>query len=229
MKDFAPDSYYAEIIAKAEALGYRFVAKVQITTEDAEYHVPVTSARATCITFDVKGSAVFFNMYHHEHTGFMGDGYANHWAFKNNYDFGDHKHRLAKIEEKYQDRRRELNDIFEPFDNALARPIKNTTLGWSSRNCSQWTFTGEIEFEDDTVLLPVSLIESVLQDLHDDLVYYAADKFEELMMLWPPAYVFAGGDRTACREDREQKLANLYWERFGAGRTIIREKVGRTY
>ncbi len=238
MKDFAPESYYDEAIAKAKALGYRFVAKVVISTDDMPYHVQCDAARATCITLDIPGKALFVNLYHHELTGFLDDGYDNHWSVKFEFDLGDYGALLPKLQK--QKGWQELEDIFKPVNDSLEEPIDNLQDGWWGCCDLCCTFTGDIFNQDNKLLSSLCFVESVLsQILIKRSTCYAVPKFKELLIHWEPEYVFASENRqlTAAtrninwqeQEERKKKLSNIYWERFGDGRKVIREKVGRTY
>lgn len=228
MKNFAPQSYYDTMIAKAIALGYRLVAQVQISTDDLPYHVPVTAARVTCITLDIPGKALFVNLYHDEHAGFLGDGYANNWSTRLDFDLGNYGALLTKLQK--QKGWQQLEDIFQPVSDVINEPIDNLQDGWAAGNELQRTFTGDVVSPDHEVLCSLELVESVLgQFLTKRATCYTAEKFEELMVFWQPHYVFAGGHLKPEQQEREKKLSNIYWERFGAGRKILREKIAKMH
>lgn len=230
MKDFAPQSYYDQIIASAVAMGFRFLAQVTITTDDMPYHVTVDSARATCLTFDIPFKAVFVHFNHYEHTGFLGDnGYHNHWGIRVEYEYKKYAERLAAFARENESLDEHKFQALE--DSLCSFELDNLQSGWSSGHDEQLTFTGDIIGHGQNILRPVDLVESILTQLYQRPMELLAPKFKSLAMLWPPSYVFRGDQRlgTQANELLGRQLDNLYWTRFGENRKIIRKKVERTY
>ncbi len=217
MNSFAPESYYQEFTAKVISLGYRLVAKLEITTDDMPYHVEVDKARVTCFTFDVPDKAFFVNFYHHEHTGFFGEGYANHWCLRIDVD-------IAPMEYDDDEDYVSLHDIYV----TISADMEHVQAGWSSQDDTRFTFTGDVEKKERDELTDVDLLGDIFKQMLVQFVPYTGTKFEKLMVMWSPTYTFTGPqDYRVVREEREQKLNNIYWDRFGEGRKILRQKITR--
>jgi hypothetical protein len=230
MEHFAKQSYYDEIIAAAMAMGYRFMAQVNVTTDDMPFYIEVKYARVTCLTFDIPGKAMFAHFYHNEHFGMFGGGYANHWNILVEYDYGDYSDLLNKfiaLNGKYDE------EAFEHLKKSISTfELENLQSGWhSSSNYFQLTFTGDVREHAQKDLCPASHVTSVLGQIKSRSLEYAKDVFHELSMAWAPAYVFTGPQNLGYmeRDKLRAKLDDLFWDRFGGSRNIIREKVKRTF
>ena len=217
--DFAPSSYHLDFAEKAVSLGYRLVGKVEITTNDMPYHVDVDKARVTCFTFDVPGKAFFVHFSHVESTGFMGDAYDNHWYFRVD---------IALPEIDYREGCYVSREVSR---DAISADLDNVQPGWSMGSGDCFTFTGDVIRETSVERNTIERLETILRDMLTQYVPHAGEKFQELMTMWEPHYIFTGSGRSnhADAKVRQDKLKNMYWERFGEGRKILREKIIRSY
>lgn len=230
MDQFATQTYYDSIVSKIIALGFRFVARVQIDHNDSPYYIPAKAARISCFTFDVPGRAVFFNLYHNEHTEVGSEEYSNHWYITGDYDFGSWGDILEKIKVKYSDRLQD-ESVFEVFHEALNQQHKNSHYSVSARYDECYHFKGDVKSEDLEILVPEATVVQAIQELHDARIGFTMEKFSHLPIYWVPSYTFSGqSDFNISHMERHavsKKLDDIYWGRFGDGRKVLREKVNR--
>jgi hypothetical protein len=213
MEQFAKQSYYDEIIVAIVALGFRLVAQVTITMDDMPYFIPTQAARNTCLTFDIPGKAIFAHFYHNEDVGKFENGYSNHWSIRVETNY------VEEVEYTARDRLAVVN-------------INGLQSGWTYRHQDHFTFTGDITDGNLEILTPVEAVVKVATQLQNENIKLLAEKFPELCMSWAPTYTFTGEQTSDydARKKLEDKLDNIFWERFGkAGNVIIREKVLRIY
>lgn len=230
MEHFAKQPYYDRIIAAAMAMGYRFLAQVNITTDDMPFYIEVKYARVTCLTFDIPGKAMFAHFYHNEHFGMFGGGYHNHWNMEAEYNYGDYSavlNKFIEINGEYDE------DEFEQLKQSISTFDLNNLRGGLSSSCNyfQLTAKGDVGSHDQRKLCPAFFVTSVLSQLKDRKLEYAKEGFDELNISWAPSYVFTGPQNTDYRERDKirAKLDDIYWGQFGDSRRIIREKVKRAY
>lgn len=232
MDKFAKDSYYQSIIDATVALGYRFMAKVQIDTNDSEYYIEAKCARNTTLTFDVPGRAVFINLNHNECIRDEDDVYQNHWTINTDFQYLQYD----KIMEKLVSEKPSIEAIDEAFEKyrnmAVDVSIPGTSYHWRSSSNGQYSYSGDIGGMVQDVSVPYGDVVAVMMHLKDERIEATAEKFEQLMFLWHPHYTFSGTGVPydyERREELEKKVKDLFWSRFGDGCMIIREKVKSFY
>lgn len=235
MENFAKQNYYDQIIAKAQELGFRFVKQVAITTDDMPYFIEAKNARNTNLVFDVPGKAAFIHFDHNEmNRSEEKDSYENWWSLRAEFCYLSDYQMLDLYVEKMKESETTVSEWdFENFIHPLdAFELNNLRSGWSSRGSDgERIWTGDIDHSDHEVMCPLELIYSVLEQISKRPTEHLAEKFESLEMLWAPQYTFTGKqeDDYVLRNQREKQLENIYWERFGDARSIIRDKVIRAY
>jgi hypothetical protein len=229
-EQYALQTYYDSVIAEAKKNGFRFVSQVQITTDDLPYYIYVDSARSTILVFDIPDKAVFIRLYHHEYTDFFEQqGYQNHWRVELDLYYGSHQ----SLIDRYIERNKTFDaegftvlkkDLFSEFK--LDNRYSATMCGSEG----QFTFQFELsasekeKWNDPTAEQIVDLAKQALGTRTD----YVVAKFDELMMLWEPLYVF-GGRHPSLPGQQRQACSSLYWERFGDARAVIRMKIKKMY
>lgn len=229
MDKFAKDSYYQSIIDATVALGYRFMAKVQIDSNDSEYFIEAQCARNTTLTFDVPGRAVFLNLNHSEHIRGEDSVYQNHWTINTDFQFLPYEKMMEKIvaEKTTID---SIDEAFEKYRNMAIEPrIPGTSYHWRSSCNGQYSYSGDIGDQVSDEVVPYGDVVAVMMHLKDERINNTTEQFEELMFLWHPHYTFSGTGMPydyKKRDELEAKIKDLFWTRFGDdGCKIIREKV----
>lgn len=230
MDKFAKEDYYQSIIDAAVVLGYRFLAKVQIDTNDAQYFIEAKCARNTTLTFDIPGRAVFINLNHNEHTRGDDDVYQNHWTIDTDFQYLGLTELNTRLNELDIDKGGDAYAYFRKM--LLNAEIPNTTYHWRTCSQEQVSYGGDVGDVLCGAAVPFHVVVNALIGLKDIRINLTAEKFEELSFLWHPHYTFTGLSIPYDGKERFElgkKVKDLFWERFGDSRKIIAEKVKRAY
>lgn len=235
MKHFAGQEYYNEVIEKIAATGGRFLSQVQISTDDFPYYVKAKYARCTTLVFDHPDKALFVVLDHNEMTGFMDEGYKNHWTIRVDCQYFP----IEKLVPMLVPLMSDIDNIDSVFGKVTSvyDDLVGASMGWSSTCQGQRTFNGDIVADDNAVFTPADMIAEVTKQVfgNKESHQYLDTVFEELSTLWQPYYVFSRQERGLSDQELQKAVKNCFWQRFAVnGRTIdvtkvMREKVKYAY
>lgn len=222
MNEYAPQSYYDEVIALFSASGFKLLTQVEINTGDLPYHVSVVRAQDTSLVFYYPGRACILRLVHHEYLSVFGDDspLKQYWSLALSVEFPDEREEAASKYQpsmlNFQEQGFTFQPKFEGFDHC----------GWSSHGQLQHRWNAECS-SWDKALTPYLVHDGIVPTLVAGLLpWLSTQPMTSLWLDWPPTYCFSGPQKQD-NEKEKQACEALYWSRvkpeaFKIIRTLIK-------
>jgi hypothetical protein len=198
MSKLIGNEYFEKVAASMQEKGFRLFAQVAISNDDAKYHVPVTTARATSLFFHIPNRNCIISLVYYENDFCEFEGY---WHLRVDLKFASFASMTTALypQEEGGD---EVED-FQKFDygkEVYCAGFRHA--GWSMSHGLQKTWNLDQEYPHTAPLEPVMLVGRVKDMVNAIIPHLEPSPFDELQVTgWPPAYVF-------------RDCAPIFWERF---------------